>query len=77
MTNTTAQQFTIGRNTYRVTEVRPIDSTLTRTIKALADSGKDCCHYAAAKVLKSGKLSTKQTGVFLRFTESNRFISAY
>ena len=68
--------FIIGNTEYQVTSAQPIDASLTALRGNLEAHGKDCIIYYASKVLKSGKASTKQGGMFYRFSESGNFIKA-
>lgn len=70
-------QFKHNGATYQVTGFEELDASLVKSREALARTGKDLGTYSAAKVLKNGSLSEKQTGLFYRFTETNNFISIF
>ena len=66
--------FTLNNTDYRVTDVQPVDSELTHLVSELLLNGKEAVFYYAGKVLKSGKVSNKQGGMFYRFIDSGRFV---
>lgn len=65
--------FQIGKVTYVVDKVEPVDTKFKAMTDAMVKSGKDAVIYYASKVLKSGKKSV-QGGMFYRFTETGNFI---
>ena len=65
------ETFKLGQTTYQVTLAENIDSRLTHLRKQLIASGKETVVYYAGKVLKSGKVSRKQGGMFYRSITGN------
>ena len=69
--------FTLNNTAYQVTDVQPVDSELYHLRSSLLSNGKEAAFYYAGKVLKSGKVSSKQGGMFYRFIDSGSFVRVH
>jgi|GEM_PF-1877352 len=60
--------FFAGRVEYQVTRIEEVGEELANMRSRLIEHGKEPRIYYAGKVLKSGKPSSAQGGMFYRFT---------
>lgn len=67
------EAFTIGKTSYQVTRVDDL-AGFESLKKNLLITGKEPKLYHASKVLKSGKLSERQGGIFYKFKSSGNFL---
>lgn len=61
------EQFTVGGNDYEVIRVEEVGKDLPVMRERLIENNKEPRVYYAGKILASGKISQKQTGMFYRF----------
>ena len=69
------ERFKTGSTEWEVSKIEEYDSSLVNIIRKMKETGKEPRMFFARKILKSGKLSEKQGGMFFRF-ESGNFIKA-
>lgn len=60
---------------YRIAGFKMIESEYVNTIKACEDSGKYPAYFFGSKILKSGKLSEKQSVICLFFKGTEHFVT--
>ncbi len=60
---------------YQITGYKMIEAEYANTIKACENSGKYPAYFFGSKVLRSGKLSEKQSVVCLFFKRTEHFVT--
>jgi serine/threonine-protein kinase RIO1 len=66
--------FTLDETTYKITKTQLVGDDLANLRDSLLSNGKEAVIYYASKVLKSGKVSSKQGGMFYKFSNSGKMI---